>query len=150
MYRKIPGLYEHGFSKDSLHRMFVAPRKKTYASRRYSGVVNARVTPKRNSARPMPKLTHFARAKQKLYKEWFAFYGQPILSGDDMNIIQVGRPAVSRYHQTRKFFQQGQGINHEVHDFPSAEMGLKLGGFMLLHRTGGKKRACSWYDLPGL
>ena len=35
--------------------------------------------------------------RSKNYKEWFAFYGQPILSGDDMNIIQVGRPAVSRY-----------------------------------------------------
>ena len=51
-----------------------------------------------------------------------------------MNIIQVGRPSVSRYHQNRKFFGNGKGIgiNHEVHDFPNARYGLKLGGFMLL------------------
>ena len=67
------------------------------------------------------------------------------------NIIQVGALRfLDIDHQSWKFFQQGQGVNHEVHDFPCAEMGLKLGGFMLLHRTGGKKRACSWYDLPGL
>ena len=57
---------------------------------------------------------------------------QPCASGDDMNIIQVGRPAVSRYHQNRKMFGNGKGINHEVHDFPNARYGLKLGGFMLL------------------
>ena len=26
----------------------------------------------------------------------------------------------------------GQGPDHEVHDFPSSELGLKLGGFMVL------------------
>ena len=54
LYRKIPGLYEHGFSKDTLHRMFVTPRKGTYASSRYSAVVNAKITPKRNSAAQCP------------------------------------------------------------------------------------------------
>jgi len=29
-------------------------------------------------------------------------------------------------------FGNGKGINHEVHDFPNARYGLKLGGFMLL------------------
>ncbi len=45
---------------------------------------------------------------------------------------QDGRPAVSRYHQTRKFFMTDEGLNYDVHDFPSAELGLKLGGFMML------------------
>ena len=49
-----------------------------------------------------------------------------------MNIIQVGRPAVSRYHNHRKFYMSHQGIDYDVHDFPSAELGLKLGGFMAL------------------
>ena len=77
----------------------------TLAGRNYSvdnsGAINAKVAPKRNSARPMPALTHFARAKQKLFMEWFWLHGQPILCGDDMNIINVGRAAVSRYHQIK-------------------------------------------------
>jgi hypothetical protein len=56
------------------------------------------------------------------------------MSGDDMNFIQVGRRAVSRYHQTRKFFMTDEGFNYDLHVFrsPSAELGMKLGGFMML------------------
>jgi hypothetical protein len=45
-----------------------------------------------------------------------------------MNILQVGRPAVSRYHRNRKFSLVNDGVDHEVHDFPTAELGIKLGG----------------------
>jgi hypothetical protein len=68
--------------------------------------------------------------------EWQAFYQQLSWSGDDMNIINVGRPAVSRYHSTRRLYMAGEGVNYDVHDFPTAELGLKLGGFMLLHGAG--------------
>ena len=49
-----------------------------------------------------------------------------------MNLIQVGRPEVSRYHNTSKFYMNDEGVDYEVHDWPTAELGLKLGGFMLL------------------
>jgi len=49
-----------------------------------------------------------------------------------MNVIQVGRPAVSRYHNTRKLYMTDEGVDYEVHDWPTAELGLKLGGFMIL------------------
>jgi hypothetical protein len=39
---------------------------------------------------------------------------------------------VSRYHQQTKFYGVGEGPDHAVHDFPSSELGLKLGGFMVL------------------
>ena len=51
-------------------------------------------------------------------------------------------------HKTRDFLMEGQGVNHDVHDFPTAELGLKMGGFMLVHREGGRKRTSTWYDLP--
>ncbi len=51
---------------------------------------------------------------------------------DDMNIIQVGRPAVSRYHQIKGFFPPGETPNFAVHDFPNSEYGIKLGGFMIM------------------
>ena len=44
-----------------------------------------------------------------------------------MNIIQVGRPAVSRYHQINKFYAEGEGPDYAVHDFPNAAYGIKLG-----------------------
>lgn len=88
---------------------------------------------------------HFARAQQNMLAELFTLFNQPCFSADDMNIIQVGRPAVSRYHQQRRFFPGGKGVDHTVHDFPVAELGIKLGGFML---RGGeatvRTRVRSW------
>jgi hypothetical protein len=63
--------------------------------------------------------------------EFLHSFGQLLISGDDMNIIQVGRPAVSRYHQTNKYYAEGEGPNYAVHDFPNAKYGIKLGGFMI-------------------
>ena len=57
------------------------------------------------------------------------------MSGDDMNIIQVGRPAVSRYHQIKGFYPPGETPNFTVHDFPNSEYGIKLGGFMIMGGT---------------
>ena len=59
-------------------------------------IVNARVAKKSNSSRKMSEGTHFQRAQEKIVQEFFARHNQPNVSGDDMNIIQVGRPAVSR------------------------------------------------------
>ena len=39
-------------------------------------------------------------------------------------------------------------VCHDVQDGPPTALGLKMGGFMLLHREGGRKRMSSWYDLP--
>ena len=138
LFQHVPGLKEFGFSKDSVHRLMVAPRKGTHASKQYHGVVDARVTLLRNDDRTWSALTHYARVDQKLLKEWHALYNQPRISGDDMNTLQVGRPIVSRYHRNRRFFRRGQGVNHLIHDFPSAELGLKLGGFMVAQRGIGE------------
>ena len=35
----------------------------------------------------------------------------------------------------RKFFMTNEGVNYDVHDFPSSELGLKLGGYMMLSST---------------
>ena len=98
--------------------------------------MNAKVPYKRNDSRRINEATHRARALQKMLREHQMFYGQPLLSGDDMNIIQVGRPAVSRYHQIRRLFGIDKGPNYEVHDFPLTELGIKLGGFMVMFPPG--------------
>ena len=74
---------------------------------RYRGLINAKVAPKSNNARNDNELMHFGRAQERTIKEFFAFHRQPNFSGDDMNIIQVGRSAVSRFHQQRGFTKSG-------------------------------------------
>ena len=37
-----------------------------------------------------------------------------------------------RYHNTRSLYMTDEGVDYDVHDFSTAELGLKLGGFMLL------------------
>ena len=61
-----------------------------------------------------------------------------------MNIIQVGRPAVSRYHQQPRFFPGGKGVDHTVHDFPVAELGIKL---VVLCLGEGKKLYGPGYEV---
>ena len=75
-------------------------------------------------------------SQQRLTREFLAYFGQPNFSGDDMNILQVGRPAVSRYHKTNRLHPTGHGINHRTHDFPATWANIKLGGFMLLGSAG--------------
>ena len=102
------------------------------AARGYHGLINAKVAAKSNNWRKLGPAVHYGRAAQKMVKEFFSLHGQPNFSGDDMNIIQVGRSAVSRYHQTRRFFEEGLGYDQGTHDFPVSELGIKMGGFMLL------------------
>ena len=131
LYQKVPGLYEYGLSDKSVHRLMVAPHKGRRAAKSHHAVVDCKVTKLRNDDREYTDLTHYGRANQKLLKEWHELYGQPRISGDDMNTLQVGRPIFSRYHRNRRFFRQGQGVNHTIHDFPSTEMNIKLGGFVV-------------------
>ena len=116
-------------------RLFKPNRAGTCNAAAHHCVIDARVSKKSNSARKMSEGAHFARSQQKLLQEWFIFHGQVLMSGDDMNIIQIGRPAVSRYHQQQssRFFMADEGPDHQTHDFPSSHLGIKLGGFMTLH-----------------
>ena len=132
LFKSVPGLYEHGATRATIHRLFLPPNKKHGASRAFHGLVNAKVGRKTNNWRKQGPAVHYGRAAQRLGKEMFALFGQPIFSMDDMNIIQVGRSAVSRYHQTRRFFEEGLGYDQGTHDFPVSELGIKMFGVMLL------------------
>ena len=57
LYDKFPRLYEKGMSRDTVARIFTAPRKKTVAGKKYFGSVNARVVPTTNNARPETEAT---------------------------------------------------------------------------------------------
>jgi hypothetical protein len=117
----------------TLHRLFVAPTKKTIAARGYRAHIDAKVGRKENSREERKAIHHFARSQVGLVFECLAMFDQPVLSGDDMNTIQVGRPAVSRMHSQRRMFYKGQGYNFRTHDFPHAWAGIKLNRFMALN-----------------
>ena len=121
----------------TVHHLFKAPVRKTRVAKAFHGVVNARRATRANNFRPTTEGTH-DREEQGLITEFIHSFGQLNMSGDDMNIIQVGRPAVSKYHQISKFFAEGEGPDYAVHDFPNAAYGIKLGGFMI---RGGHKLA---------
>ena len=133
LFSEVSGLYEAGMSTTSVQRCFMPPNSSHVAARNYHSLIRARVEPARNDSRREDKMTHFGRCQQKLNREYFALHKQIQMSADDMNIIQVGRPAVSRYHRQKKnLLLEEEGPNHEAHDFPYAGLGVKLGGFMLL------------------
>ena len=67
----------------------------------------------------------------KLVHEFYAHHKQLNASGDDMNQIQVGRPAVSRFHQNRRIYKTDCSPDYPTHDFAQPQYNLKLGGFML-------------------
>ena len=89
LFEEVPNLYEHGMTGRTVHRLFKPPNKGRGAARGYHGLINAKVAPKSNNWRKQGPAVHYGRAAQKIVKELFALHGQPIFSGDDMNIIQL-------------------------------------------------------------
>jgi hypothetical protein len=132
----------------TVHHLFKPPMRGTRAARKYHGAVNARRATRANNFRPTTEGTHFGRAEQGLITEFVQSFRQLNLSGDDMNIIQVGRPAVSRYHQICKFYAEGEGPDYAVHDFPNAAYGIRLGGFMVRggHRMQAEEQKARYLD----
>ena len=135
LYKSVPGLFKLGMSVDAVGHLFSAPSTNLKAALKYRGVIKAQRGQKKNNWRELTEGTHYARAEQKLITEFMASFNQLNLSGDDMNIVQVGRPAVSRYHQIKGFYPTGEGPNLAVHDFPNSKYAY------VLRYTGG-----SWYE----
>ena len=63
---------------------------------------------------------------------------RPLSHGGVSRALIGYRPVVSRYHRNRCFFRRGQGVNHVIHNFPSVELGLKLGRIMIAQRGVGE------------
>ena len=103
---KIPQLKERGISRTTIHELLVAPRKGTRNAKRYHGLVAAKVPGKDNSLRKRHIDSHFAFAQINYVVEFSSMFESDcaVLSCDDMNKVNVGSLAVSRYHQIGKFF----------------------------------------------
>lgn len=133
----IPNLQESGLSRTTVHELMLPPRQKTRNSKRYKGVVTARVGVKRNDLpQHMHEDRHFCASQVKLAMEFGAKHADNVatVSADDMNKVNIGVPAVSRYHQLRHFFLSGDSPDLPDHDFPvTGSNKIVPSGYMFLN-----------------
>lgn len=130
---EVPGLKEHGISLTTTRRLFQPPNKSNRASRRYQGLVDARVGTKSNRYREFHPDIHYLFSRNKHRREFCTLFKSEacILSMDDMAKIKVGPPAVSRYHQFRRLCPTMDMPNYADHDFPVPNYLLSASGLLM-------------------
>ena len=71
----------------------------------------------------------------------------PLWCSNIKSKIGVGRPAVSRYHQLKKFFIAGDDPDYCDHDFPTPGYLICLSGYMVIqHPQSGNTQDASGRD----
>ena len=137
--KNVPGLQDAGgISRDTVHRLTVAPVKNRLAARRYKGLLDARIPGKRNQYREDNGNQHFLFARVCYREELTSKFADEcqFYSADDMNKLRMSpAPAVSRYHQIRRFFATSNEPNLGDHDFPNPSYLLCPSGYMALTST---------------
>ena len=130
----VPGLLDPNISLTTVRRLFNAPNKGYRASARCKGHVNCRIGIKDNSYREFHPDAHYLFARNKQRRELAALFTHEtaVLSIDDMAKVKVGAPALSRYHQIKRFFPNGDMPNLNDHDFPVPGYLLNISGYMFL------------------
>ena len=115
--------------------MFSAPNKHFKAADRYKALVDARARTKQNSYREYHPDAHYLFSQNKIGRELGTLFSDNVttISVDDMAKIKVGAPAVSRYHQIKRFFAEGDSPNFDDHDFPVPGYLLSVAGLMFLN-----------------
>lgn len=103
------------------------PRKGRIASKRYRGVIQAKVQRIENNKHVMSAKSHYCFSSVKLVQELFVCYFEQgvLIDVDNMNKVKMnGTTAVSRYHQPNAYFHSGDVPQHEDHDFPKGSQAL--------------------------
>ena len=132
----VPGLKQDGgISRDTIHRLTVAPRKNSTRAQRYKGLIDARVPGKQNQYREESLNQHFLFARVAYREEFTSMFCKEaqFYSCDDMNKLRMGpATAVSRCHQIYRFFMSNDAPNVGDHDFPNPGYLLVPSGYMSL------------------
>ena len=100
----------------------VAPRKNATRAPLCKGLVDVKVTPKRNDYRENHVNQHFLGARVKFRGEFCSMFSNEcqLYSADDVNKIRMGlATAVSRYHNQHRFFMLSSNPTFSDHDFPN-------------------------------
>ena len=133
--KHIPELKARGLSRTTVHELMVAPRKRARNAQRYRELVQSRVPGKDNSLRKAHEHGHYASAQVKYAKEFCQAFPEDTvhLSCDDMNKVNVGVLAVSRYHQVGRFFPLNEKPCSPDQDFPFKNSKIIIpSGYMVL------------------
>ena len=147
--KTVPALRACGISRTTIHELFVAPRAGTRNAQRYHAVTQARVPGKDNSLRKVHADSHFAFAQVQYLMEFSATFPECcVISCDDMNKVNVGTLAVSRYHQINRFFPVNDAPQYPDHDFPYRNSKIIPSGYMIItakdqHQSNHHRRARS-------
>ena len=132
--KQFPALRKRGISRTAIHQLMVAPRKGTHNALRCTGLVKAKVPAKDNSQHKAHLDGHFAFTQANYVCELCQKFEDECvsISCDDMNKVNVGTLAVSRYHQLSHFFPVSDRPCYPDHDFPSRNSKIIPCGYMLL------------------
>ena len=140
--KTVPGLASAGISRSTVHRLMLPPRKGTTAAKSYKGLIQARVPAKQNTATAKEHAhLHYTQAQVQYVNEIFQFFGCTRISADDKNKVNVGTPAVSRYHQISAFFMVDDAPNQLDHDFPYANSKLIPSGYLVMQSKATSSRS---------
>ena len=138
--KTVPGLNTVGISNSAVHLLFRPANKMHTWGRRHHAVLNAKVARKRNDAcKDRPNAYHCA-STVKAAKQFCEKYPQlcTFVSVDDKAKGNMnGKPFVSRYHQNRAFYMEGEGPNFSDHDFPMASYLAVLSGYLIVNIVTG-------------
>ena len=133
-------------SKSTIRRLLLPPQKNRKAACRYTGLVEAKIPPKRNDlSLKKHKDFHFTCAQvnfigelsEMLLDETVAF------SADDKNKLNGGTLVVGRYFNIGKFFMTNDQPNYPDHDFPYSGAKLVPSGYLLLKSRLRRSRSLS-------
>ena len=133
-------------SKSTIRRLLLPPQKNRKAASRYTGLVEAKLPPKRNDlSLKEHKDCHFTCAQVNFISELseMLFDETVALSADDKNKLNVGTLAVSRYFNIGKFFMTDDQPNCPDHDFPYSGAKLVPSGYLLLKSRFRRSRSLS-------
>ena len=117
----VPGLKEHGLSKNTVRYLFKPVSKSRNSAKLYKGVVDCRVPQKDNSSRESNENSHYLHSRVNMRVEQAFHYEKEnvVFSADAMNKILVGDVlCVSRYHQIRRLYMVEDKVRVKDHDFP--------------------------------
>ncbi|KAJ8030165.1 hypothetical protein HOLleu_26495 [Holothuria leucospilota] len=130
----VPALKETGVSKSTVRRWMKAPHEGRFASKRYEGLIDAKIPSKRNDFREENRDDHFHRAVVKYMREMCSHFQSEcvVYSCDNMNKLKVGTLAVSRYHQLNRIYPSEDRPNYSDHDFPTPGYLIIPSGYMKL------------------
>ena len=90
--QNVPGLKEHGISRDTIHHLMIPSRKSNRQSIRYAGVIDAKISRKRNNYPKNNVNQHFLFSRVAYREEFCSMFAHEskLYSADDMNKIKMG------------------------------------------------------------